>query len=198
MKPIPAEFSWKDEDWMNDYVDGLSRSYFGKSYKPKLPLTPENLDGGVGGYMQSQCSPYDGCKPYKIAFDRKLIETKEFEKYVPIIHEKTHEAMTEAYPFLPYVWDTSLIEGFTVYVDIEKAIKDGRLDFAKAYYEDLSPEYKQYYRLVKYLDSELKKKGSSIEQAAKYYNEYGKNLLAYIATVSGGSEECGCCKYSTN
>jgi hypothetical protein len=193
MRPIPAEFSLRDEDWINDYVDEISRIYLGKPYKPKAPLIPENLDYGIGGYLQSQCFLYDGCKPQKIVYNKKLAEIKEFEKYVPVIHEKTHEAITDIFPYLPYVWDTPLIEGFTIYLDIKKAIEDERPDFAIAYYNNLSPEYKGYYHLVKYIDKELRKKGSSIEQAAKYYNECAKNLLAYIAAVLA-SEKCKNCE----
>jgi len=177
MKPLHIEFSQEDEEWINNYVDLLSREFFGKPYKPKSTLGFEDLEDSVGGYTQSQCSLKDGCKTRKIVLNRKLQEMIKFKEYVAAIHEKTHEAMINAYPYLPLVWDVPLIEGFTVYVDIEKAFRDGRPDIGMLYYEELSPEYKAWYHLIKKIDEELKKKGSSIEEAAKYYNEYAKKFF---------------------
>ena len=172
----PIEFSKEDEEWINNYVNEASKIFFGTPYKPKAPLIPEDLDYTIGGYTQFQCSP-KGCYPRKIVLNRKLQEERKFAEYSIAIHEKTHEAMTQAYPYLPIILDEDLIEGIVIYATIEKALIDGNYDLALIIYNSLSPEYREYYHIFKKLNRELEKEGIPINQWLRYLNEYAKKII---------------------
>lgn len=174
MQELSPELTKEAKEWVNRYVDEISKEYFEKPYSPRAGVISKVLDENVGGYLESVCSS-SGCEPKRIVYNKKFVEMKEFEKYIPLLHEKTHEALIRAYPYLPFAGE-ALIEGLTNYVIIEKFLKDGKPEFATKYYETLSPEYKSYYHLIEEIDNELRKSGLSIKDFAKYCNDYAEKI----------------------
>ncbi len=180
---IPIGLSQQEETFLDDYVNSISKEYFGSPYEPKIKPKYEELPEGVGGVTATSCSPY-GCKPESITLNKA---EHAFHKYMGLVapfHEKTHEAQMRELRYLPMAVGEDFIEGLTVYTNIEELLKKGETMFANVYYTSLSPAYKQYYHQMK----ELEQKGVSIKDLAKRANQKGmENVLGRKYSLSGNA-----------
>ena len=165
---IPIGLSPQEENYINDYVNSISKEYFGKAYKPKIKPALGELPEGVGGVTETSCSPY-GCKPESIILNEAEQAFHQYKRLVPRFHEKTHEAHMRALPYLPYALTKEAIEGLTVYTNIENLLKKGEIGFANVYYNSLSDNYIQSYYKIK----DLERSGVSIKEWAMKANEIG-------------------------
>ncbi len=176
MSEIPVGLSRGEEDAINDYV-GKSLIELGENpNNPKIEPVYGDLTPGVGGVTSSRCSLGSGCEAYKIHINREEQELYQGLRLTPILHEKTHEAQIKAFPYLPFIWDKSGIEGLAIYSNIKVLEKSGDPKLANIYYNSLSSKYKEYYRGMEELE---RKGGKSIGEIAKRDNELGELLAKY-------------------
>ncbi len=181
---IPIGLSQQEENFLDGYVNSISKEYFGASYNPKIKPVLDKLPEGVGGVTKTTCTPY-GCKPESIVLNETEQAVHKYKGLVAPFHEKTHEAHMKALPYLPMAVGEDFIEGLTVYTNIEGLLKKGETMFANVYYNSLSAPYKQYYHQMK----ELEQNGVSIKDLAKMANQKGKEkVLGGKYSLSGSGK----------